>query len=417
MIYGAFYHRINDRIAKMICIRWLIIISIVIGYADNSVVRLEGEVAHSLYDSNDKVFVLTSENFYQSVYEQPYASAVEFYNSFCGFCRNFVPIYRAFANEMSSWTDVIHVSALDCADDANNDICRDMEIMMYPTIRYFPPFYRNGSNNLGIEIKHKPMQPMEVDEPYLFELLANSSATTHSWPNLTPVDANSVDQLFAGLPNHVQYIFIPHDPTNYSSAQRMIQKVALDLRKINQVQIRRIASTSAATDFGLSDQSAGVYVGSKATKKFELVKHLTDFNRDSVRAAIQQFLTSKGVRTNDIDQYSSSTQINPIQPPQSDVGAQSMEIIQYVKSHAAQVFQSDLESAIRYSIFHELVKYSDMNDEQISAMKGYISVLNKYDERIIDYALYTINQITCRALLLFLFLDQICLKIFICSTV
>lgn len=55
-----------------------------------------------------------------------------------------------------------------------------------------------------------------------------------------------------------------------------------------------------------------------------------------------------------------------------------MEIIEYVKAHP-RTFQSDLEAAIRYSIFHELVKYKDMNDEQISALRGYISVLNKYD--------------------------------------
>lgn len=356
----------------MIGIR-LLIISIAIGYAENSVVRLNGEKAQSLYDSNDKVFVLTSENFYQSVYEQPYASNVEFYNSFCGFCRNFAPIYKAFADDVYGWNDVIRVSAIDCADDANNDVCRDMEIMRYPTLRYFPPFYRNESNHLGIEVEHVPMG---VGEPHLFELMANSSTVIHSWPNLHPINATSISELFASLPNTVDYIFIVNDPKNDSLAA---QKVSLDLRKVKQVQIRRVGSSAAAANLGLNVQSA-VYVGIKTTKTIELLKHLTDLNRNSVRSAVEQFLTSKGVEINHIDQYTSSTPLSdPVKPPHG-ISEQNSEIIDYVKSHPGIVFQSDLESAIRYTIFHELMKYNDMNDEQILALKGYISVLNKYDE-------------------------------------
>lgn len=374
MIYGSNYN-IDGKIVKMFCIRLLIIL-IAIGYAENSVIRLEDEVAESLYDSNDSVFVLTSENFYQSVYAQPYASVVEFYNSFCGYCRSFAPTYKAFAQDMHQWNDIIHVSAMDCADDANNGLCRAMEIMRYPTLTYFPPHYRNESNNLGIEIVHGPRT---VGVPHLFELLANSSTVAHSWPNLQPIDATSIDQLFASLPNHVQYIFIAFDPENDSTVARDIQKVALDLRKTKQAQIRHLGSPMVATDLALNSQLSAVYVGIKATKKIELLKQLTDLNRDSVRLVVEDYLKSKGIEVViDMDQYASSTSVNPIQPPQSEVSKQSLEIIQFVKSHPAMVFQSDLESAIRYSIFHELVKYNDMNDEQISAMKGYISVLNKY---------------------------------------
>lgn len=373
MINGSNYHRFNGKFVKMIGIRLLIIL-IAIGYAENSVVRLDGEKAKSLYDPNDKVFVLTGGNFYQSVYEQPYASNIEFYNSFCGFCRSFAPVYKAFGDAVHSWNDVIHVSAIDCADDGNNDICRDMEIMRYPTLRYFPPFYRNESNHLGIEVVHVPMT---VGEPHLFDLLANSSTLAHSWPNLKPIESTSIPDLFASLPNYVQYVFIVYDPKNESLAA---QKVALDLRKTKQVQIRHVGSPTIAANLGLNVPSA-VYVGIKTSRHIELLKHLADLNRDSVRSVVENFLKSKGIEiNNNIDQYSSSTSLNPIVPPNHDIGEQNTEIIEYVKSHPGMVFQSDLEKAIHYTIFHELVKYNDLNDEQISALKGYISVLNKYDK-------------------------------------
>lgn len=380
MINGSNY-RFNEKFVKMIGIRLLIISIVAIGLVENSVVRLDGEKAKSLYDASDKVTVLTGANFYQSIFDRPYASNVEFYNSFCGFCRSFAPIYKAFAADVHDWNDIIRVSAIDCADDANNDICRDMEIMRYPTLRYFPPFYRNESNHLGIEVQHIPMT---VGEPHLFDLMANSSITVtaaHSWPNLKPIDATSITNLFASLPNNVQYVFIVYDPKNETLAA---QKVALDLRKVKQVQIRHVGSATIAANLGLNVQSS-VYVGYKATKNIELLKHLSDLNRDTVRTVVETFLTAKGVNVNNNDQHSSSSSLNPIAAPHHDavaaaaVDEQNTKIIEHVKSHPGMVFQSDLETAIRYTIFHELVKYNNMNDEQISALKGYISVLNKYD--------------------------------------
>lgn len=361
--------RFNGKFIEMIGIR-LLIISIAFGLAENSVVRLDGEKAKSLYESSDKVFVLTSANFYQSVFEQPYASNVEFYNSFCGFCKAFAPIYKAFAADMHDWNDVLHVSAIDCADDANNDVCRDMEIMRYPTLRYFPPHCRNETNHLGTEVQHIPMT---VGEPHLFDLMANSSAVEHSWPNLQPIVSTSVSDLFASLPNYVQYVFIVYDPKNESLAT---QKVALDLRKTRQVQVRRVGSAAIAANLGLHVQSA-VYVGTKATRSIELLKHLSDLNRDSVRMVVTDFLTSKQMELN---QRSSSTSLNPIVAPKHDTAIETAEIIEHVKSHPGVVYQADLETAIHYTLFHETVKYSKMNNETIAALKGYISVLNKYDE-------------------------------------
>lgn len=352
---------------KMSIVRCMIIF-ISIGVVHNSVIRQEGEQAHSLYDSNDKVFVLTQENFYQSVFDQPYASVVEFYNSFCGFCRNFAPIYKAWASDVYGWRDVVRISAIDCADDANNDVCRDMEIMRYPTLRYYPTFYKNETNHLGIEIQHAPMT---VGEPHLMTLLANTSNAPSSWPNLKPIDAASPASFFASLPNNVEYVFLVWDPRNDSI---VTQKVALDLHTVNSAQIRQIASPEAFK-FGLNIPSA-VYVGVKSSNVIQLVKHVGELNREEVRAIIEDYLKSKGVHIN-LGQNTPSLSPRAEKGPTSEANEKDVAINQYVKAHEGNVFQSDLESAIRFSVFHELVKYNNMNDEQITALKRYISVLQK----------------------------------------
>lgn len=346
----------------------LLIVCILIGTIECSVIRQEGEQAQSLYNSDDKVFVLTHENFYQSVYDQPYASNVEFYNSFCGFCRNFAPIYKEFAEDVYGWRDIVRVSAIDCADDGNNDICRDMEIMRYPSLKYFPPFYRNESNQLGIEIQHAPMT---VGEPHLLALLANKTTSLATWPNLQPLDVTSISDLFTTIPTSVEYIFLIYDPTDEST---VAQKVAMDLAKIKEAQIRHVPEATANA-LQLNIKSS-IYVGIRTTKSIELVKHPDALNRLSVRTIVLEYLKSKGVHINlNSDTPSSSSQRAII--PVADINDKDLAIIEHVKSNEGTVFQSDLEAAIRFSIFHELVKYNNLNDEQIDALKQYLSVLKR----------------------------------------
>lgn len=354
-------------IIKMSTVR-LMIIFISIGVVQNSVIRQEGEQAQSLYDSNDKVFVLTHENFYQSVFDQPYASNVEFYNSFCGFCRNFAPVYKAWAEDAYAWRDILRISAIDCADDANNDICRDMEIMRYPTLKYYPPFYRNETNHLGIEVQHAPMT---VGEPHLIALLANITDETSSWPNLKPIDSTSPATFFSSLPINVEYVFMVWDPKNDSI---VAQKVALDLKSVRSAQIRQITSQHAF-QFGLNIPTS-VYVGVKSLNTIQLVKHLAELDRATVRSTIEEYLKSKGVHI-DLDQNTPGLSPRGGNAATSEVNEKDLAIIEYVKAHEGIVFQSDLESAIRFSIFHELVKFNNMNNDQITALKRYLSVLQK----------------------------------------
>merc|ERR1719239_1986635 len=47
---------------------------------------------------------------------------VEFYASWCGYCRNLSPTFKELASEMASWRDVIQVAVIDCGDETNNQV-------------------------------------------------------------------------------------------------------------------------------------------------------------------------------------------------------------------------------------------------------------------------------------------------------
>ena len=46
------------------------------------------------------------------------------------------------------WEKVIKVGAVDCAKEENIPLCRDFEIMGYPTLKFFPAF--TDASHLGI---------------------------------------------------------------------------------------------------------------------------------------------------------------------------------------------------------------------------------------------------------------------------
>ena len=105
--------------------------------------------SEGLYDNNDYVVSLYAKNLKTEVYDKEHASLVEFYNSYCGFCRRFAPTWKRLAEDILGWRSLVVVAAIDCARDENSDICREFEIMAYPTIRYFAPHFTDGPQKIG----------------------------------------------------------------------------------------------------------------------------------------------------------------------------------------------------------------------------------------------------------------------------
>lgn len=57
-------------------------------------------LAQGLYDVNDNVTVLNVTNFKSSVYKDTKGWLVEFYNSWCGYCFRFAPLWKSFASDV-----------------------------------------------------------------------------------------------------------------------------------------------------------------------------------------------------------------------------------------------------------------------------------------------------------------------------
>lgn len=108
----------------------------------------------SLYTEKDKVPILYTENVTSFIVNNHQdgrqVQLVQFYNSYCGHCISFAPIFKDFLKSVTRWSDVLSVSVLDCSVESNNKACRDFDIAYYPTLRTF--WFKPDKSNKGEEL-------------------------------------------------------------------------------------------------------------------------------------------------------------------------------------------------------------------------------------------------------------------------
>eukprot|EP00578_Thalassiosira_sp_NH16_P024121 CAMPEP_0181098850 /NCGR_PEP_ID=MMETSP1071-20121207/12348_1 /TAXON_ID=35127 /ORGANISM="Thalassiosira sp., Strain NH16" /LENGTH=216 /DNA_ID=CAMNT_0023181477 /DNA_START=227 /DNA_END=877 /DNA_ORIENTATION=+ len=84
--------------------------------------------------STDPVLRLTTSTYESTVFHSGKNGMVMFYQSWCGHCIRFKPVW----DELAMMADPsIFIARVDCGASADNKICRSSQITTYPTLRYF----------------------------------------------------------------------------------------------------------------------------------------------------------------------------------------------------------------------------------------------------------------------------------------
>lgn len=328
-----------------------------------------------LYGPDDKVIALTSANLRESIYEQNHATELEFYNSYCGFCKRFAPVYKDYAVRIHGWNDIVKVAAMDCAAEENNDLCREFEIMSYPTLRYYPPNYKSGDKQFGLNIEH---EPMTVGHDSLIGLLMNETAPPSNWPKLQPILlTNTTAGIFDEEPNTVQYIFLVNEIQKKTTTA---QDVALDFHKIKTISVRQVASVEVANKHGLP-LDTGLYVIKRNTTNWENIP-TTAINRTIVHDAINAYLQTNHVTSIDLTVLEPNLSTSTVQADVPNIiedieKLQNQAIVDAVTQKRDVVYQADIEGAIKYAIFHELVQHKEFSGESFGAMQRFVNILKK----------------------------------------
>ncbi|XP_034476312.1 sulfhydryl oxidase 1 [Drosophila innubila] len=318
-----------------------------------------------LYDDKDKVFRLTVGNFNDTVLEQNRAVLVEFYNTYCGHCRRFAPTYKELAQQLHPWRDVVIVSAIDCAAEENNGICRSYEVMGYPTLRYMSPGFQPGDKQYGQKVDSQ--KPEEIRN-LLAGLIAAENQTVNNtlWPNLSPV--TEMEFLFEGLNSQREYIALIHEPENSTLG---IQ-TALFLLQWPTVQVRRFSDAAVAAKYKIDTSKHQLaLVDRKGNVKLHTPKEQTSETwAKTIEAALSALnFTPRPEHHPDQLQHESST----------DRSGALNEVIKEVRRNKHFIYQADLEMAIRTILHNEVPKVNEISGERLLALQRFLAVLQRYN--------------------------------------
>lgn len=319
-----------------------------------------------LYSDSDKIQILTNENFAKQVLNKPKANFVEFYNSWCGHCKRFAPFWKSFAADVHQWRSVVVLGAIDCAHDANTGICREYEILQYPTLKFFHQKFKGGIGKLGDDIV--PINSLESLQKSLVTKLQQEQVEGRGlgWPLLGSQNYETLAQVWTDMPENVKAVFLIIESENSTMASEVI----LDLNFVFGIAVRKTSDTSIlAKSLDFTNFPSLVVVSRDLITKTLNPK---DATRITYRKAIITYMhTSNFKGIIDLNDFDDDPD-NPIAAPKSG------NISKQERRTGDVVYQADLETALRYTLYHEIPRIKHISGESLVALKSYLSVVAKY---------------------------------------
>lgn len=321
-----------------------------------------------LYADGGDVDKLTANNFQAAVFNREHGTLVEFYNAFCGFCKRFAPHWVEFAADVRDWRPVVRVAAIDCANELNTPLCREYEIMAYPTLRYF------GARFADAKIYGQPLNQTALKElrAQLAAAVRNQSATAQpdGWSQLDAAE-QPLANLLVSAPPGVRLTFVVYEPADSWVASEL----ALDFYANGRVRVQRVHSAPVAATYGLKRKGTAALV----TAQGEVVPlTLPTFDRDSLRTAIRRFVREHGLEVETMEAVVGSSVSSVDEASRAAAEAKHLqELMLYVKRNEPTVYLADIEHTVWYALGHEVPQFAVIGGDRLEALKRFVAVLSK----------------------------------------
>lgn len=334
---------------------------------------IEGQ---GLYTTDDNIEIFTAHNFKNKLYGKKQAWLIEFYNSWCGFCQRFAPSWKALATDVRKWKGIVGIGAIDCSDEDNSPICREFEILGYPTLRYFHENYLEGPKKIGVEIKKG--EDVDALRTALVQQMIQEQIDGRGkeWPKILHSTAENVNEILLGLNNQVKYAFAIVEEKGNISAE-----IAFDFHGIPEITVVSIFKNNHAF---INTHHINTFPVLLAVNHLDkTIDNLNVVNtRESISKAITEFLHLKGIQILE-DKPKNIFKGKWIENEVPDLAAllearERQALRLKVKQMGDVVFQMDLETALRFSLKHEVATTKIIHGEKLTALKKYLSVLIKY---------------------------------------
>ncbi len=227
--------------------------------------------------------------------------------------------------------------------------------MGYPAIRYFEPM--TASFTLGSEFVRTRDDSRTLRETVLkFLEGTEKKAIPPKWPNLLPLeDSNAVWQ---GTDKNFMLLVVENH-TSY-----MGRELIMDLKNVSHLSVRRILDTT----YGTTASKPRLKMFFRSNGAEEDIGAILADNRTTFYNSARLYLKTQNLEAPDI------FAINFTDTREQYKLKQSSRQQLLVNT----VFQTDLDSALSYSLFHEIALKPSIENEMLVALTRYLQILNAY---------------------------------------
>lgn len=336
-----------------------------------------------LYSHFEQVISLNATTFKSTIFNSSQSTSwlVEFYNSWCGHCHRFSPVWKQFSLDISGWKDVISVAAVDCSNPVNTPLCREYEVMFYPMVKYFPPLPANDF--LGSLVKSGDVE--SLIKTTVKTLREDAADGLVNQPSLLPFKENALEKVWQHVPVPVQFSVIVVQQND----SVLGESLALDFLKVPSVKVLIVFDNNVELIKRLGTlEFPFIYI----LDRHLAVVPIKPINQShiTVYSQIRDILMQKGVEIPEI--------VRKEIPPEGIVDVAQimklMEIEEQIKKKLNHndlsdiVFQVDIENALRNSLRVEIPSHKNIAGESFDALKLYLEALIEFfpfGKKGIDY--------------------------------
>ncbi|XP_019486376.1 PREDICTED: sulfhydryl oxidase 1 [Hipposideros armiger] len=323
----------------------------------------------ALYLPSDPLTLLQADTVRGAVLGSRSAWAVEFFASWCGHCIAFAPTWKALANDVKDWRPALTLAALDCADETNSAVCRDFNILGFPTVRFFKAFSKNGP---GTTLPVAGADVQTLRERLIDALESHSDTWPPACPPLEPARLEEINGFFAR--NDEEYLALIFE----KEGSYLGREVTLDLSQRQGLAVRRVLNTESdvVNEFGVTDFPSCY-----------LLFRNGSLSRVPVLVESRSFYTAYLQRLAGATRESARTTVAP-------TTANTIAPTVWKVADRSKIYMADLESALHYILRVEVGKFSVLEGQRLVALKKFMAVLAQYfpGQPLVQNFLHSMND-------------------------
>lgn len=347
---------------------------------------------------------------------------VQFYNTYCGHCQMFAPIYKDLASRLKNWTSVVRVAGVDCSREENVITCSDNKIKGYPTILVFPPNARvQDPKTAPLDLRSLNIE-WNIDgiEEALVDYLTNLTKTQLEYPlvvnALQPVkNLRTIHRIYPAPKEHdiesvggyhgiQDLMFLVESEKSYLGRKLILEyfriSSKLELRRILLTNKTLLKSILPDGEYAKLEASQPLLIRLNEGNKAQVLvrgeaNHILptspeherqDFIHDRFKTFFEHFYSVELKEHSGDSETKSYFKKKPKAPPTSanEIDTKNNEeleiqhLLQNDPLNGKRVFAVDILKGISYMITHEIKIKGDLSPTEFNTVRNLLTILQKY---------------------------------------